>query len=150
MSLSSNRAAYADCFALLEQALASPRGIIVKCVSFSEAHYLRNRLNRARQVDCEANKRAYQPGDFLYNNSEFYALVTKVVGNEGIWQVRIEKPKVSPMAIEEIPEEEGNTEILDVAQFGRVLHEREKPDDFGLPEEDMEPSPPGKDGARRF
>lgn len=148
MSLSSNRAAYADCFALLQQALETPRGIIVRCRGESEAHYLRNRLQRARQVDCEANKRIYQPGDYLYNNSEFYALVVKVVQeNEEIWQVRIEKPKVSPMAIEEIPDEAQDA-LNDIDALVDKLEE--KPDDFGLPEEDMEPSPPGKDGARRF
>ena len=77
MPLPLDRKAYADCFEIFDRALASKKGIRVFRESEAAAYYLRNRLNRARSLDAELNRRVYhaQPDHPLYGSSEYYKVI---------------------------------------------------------------------------
>lgn len=124
------------------------------CRDKADAEHLKARLNKARQVDRTNNKRIYstQPDHFLYDNSEFYSITVRVVYDEEreIWFVRMEKKQVLDVDIEEIPDDGSPIAQL---PYEAVIERKEEPDEedeFGLPEEVVEPSPPRKGRDRRF
>jgi hypothetical protein len=116
-----DRAAYATEFEIFDQALASERGMQVPKKTEAEAYKLRERLNSARALDRELNRRIFRenPDDPRYGSSEYAALVIKIVEDvqRGRWLCRLEKGKIEEMEIEEIPppeeEEEDGTEGSD-------------------------------------
>lgn len=158
MTLSSNRGAYQDCYKLLEQALATQRGIRVLCKDYTEAHLLRLRLNKARLLNAEANRRTFEPEHPLYNTSEFYILTIKVEFEEGRqrWLCILEKKQHSMIEVEEIPDD-GKGDAVEFPWMAKIEDEPDKQeeefdvDTFDLPEGSVDPSPEGGKGSgRRF
>jgi hypothetical protein len=102
---------FVDAKELLERALASPRGIKIKCTTHGEAIRLAHRLNKARVVDRKNNSRIYEFGHPMYNQSDFDRLIVSVpkwVDENGVEQksqaiwVKIEPRSAQSYHIEEI------------------------------------------------
>lgn len=169
MPLPSDPAYYADCFDLFAKALAAPHGVQKVCTSWDEAYQFRQRLHKARALSRELSRRAFGPDHPLHNTSEYYGVVARIVFEEkrGVWLLRLEKrelrneeieeimpAEIDTKAREEIFDETGRipqTEALDVAQFGKVLHDRPIEDEFDLqPEESLGSSLDGAPRVRRL
>ena len=101
-----SRAAFADCYELLDRALESPRGIQRYFQARGDAINYRNRLHKARTYDRENNRRVYEDGDPLYNQT-IYAAITvrepRFDDDREKWVLRLEKCVVEEMEIEDIP-----------------------------------------------
>lgn len=110
MSVSNDRGAYADCFELFDQALASERGVQRIFSSQSEARMFQGRACRARQLDRGLNRKLYfdQPEHPLYNRSEYAAITVRVAydNNRSVWLCRFERVDINNMEVEEIPPSE--------------------------------------------
>ena len=106
MALSLDRKAYADCFEIFDRAIASKKGIRVFRESKAGAYYLRNRLNRARALDTELNRRVYhaQPDHPLFGSSEYYKVAIGVGFDEerARWVCTLTKNDFAEADIEEI------------------------------------------------
>jgi hypothetical protein len=101
-----SKLAYADCYELLDRAMESERGIQRLFVDKGEAMNYRMRLQKARDEDRKQSRLVYQPGDPLYNTTEYAALTVRMPSldhERQRWVVRIEKRLVGEMEIEEIP-----------------------------------------------
>lgn len=103
MSLSNSRAAYADCYKLLDAALADPRGIRAEVPSLNNAFRLRLRIHQARSIDRLDNARTYPDDHPLWNRSPYDSLVCRVESGDRCW-VYLDKVQVEIATIEPIPE----------------------------------------------
>jgi hypothetical protein len=148
MPPSHNRAAYEDCYALLDRALASKRGVQKICSSQEEALYLRGRLNQARTVDRRQNALIYEPGHPLHNHSEYYKVSIKVEEDSGRWLCKLEKNIIRDAEVEEIPDFEEEGPILEEM----LTAVKEKEDERGGLDTggDLVPGKTGGDRLRRF
>jgi hypothetical protein len=103
LSLSSSRHAYTDCYALLDAALADPRGIRAEVPSLANATRLRLRIHQARAIDRTENAKTYPEDHPLYNRSPYDGLVCRIEGGDRCW-VYLDKVQVEIGAVEPIPE----------------------------------------------
>ena len=105
MSLSNSRLSYADCFALLEQALDEPRGIRVEVADEAAATYLRLRIHHARVIDRAENAKIYpDPDHYLHGRSIYDCFVCRIEAKPGEAWLWLDKQKVELGRIESIPE----------------------------------------------
>lgn len=104
MSLSNSRAAYTDCFALLDAALADPRGIRAEVPSLNNAYRLRLRIHQARSIDRLDNARTYPDDHPLFNRSPYDGLVCRIESLSDRAWVYLDKVQVAIGIIEPIPE----------------------------------------------
>lgn len=111
-----DRAAYITEYDLFDRALVSERGIQVLKDTHGEAVKLRERLNSARALDREHNRRMYRddPDDPRYANSEYAPIIIRILfdAKRGKWLCRLEKSSIEALDIEDIPapeEEEDDT-----------------------------------------
>jgi hypothetical protein len=151
MSLGFNRDAYADCYGLLDRALASPRGVQKVCTTHEEAFRLRNRVNKARVLDRDQSRKIYSatPDHPLYNTSDYYKLTVRIEEDpgRGVWLLLIEKNIVREIEVEELPSYEDEMKV----DLEELLAPKEVEDEFELdPGGGVEQSPPRKNRARRF
>jgi len=107
MAVSIDRAAYATEYEIFDRALASERGILVYRESEAKCFDLRFRLNKARQLDRELNRRIYRddPLHPMYGRSEYSAIVIRIEYNVAgdRWYCRLEKAIIEDVEIEDIP-----------------------------------------------
>jgi hypothetical protein len=81
MSLTDQPAAYRDCYELYRRAIDTPGGVRMPVDRRRQAATMfQLRMNKARQIEREFSRRAYQPGDPLYDRSEFDGLQVQVKG----------------------------------------------------------------------
>lgn len=114
-----DRGAYTLEFSILDRALISDRGIQVGFSTCGEAYKFRERVNKARALDRELNRRIYrdEPDHPMYGRTEYGILITRIVHDpeRGRWLCRIEKTDIEEMDIEDIPppeiEEEGEDDV---------------------------------------
>jgi hypothetical protein len=90
MSLTSQPAAYKDCYALFELAIRTPGGVRAPVGTSAQAQTFQMRMNMARKLQRDMSRRIYAPDSHLYDTSEFDEY--KVVISEdvdGIWWVYV-------------------------------------------------------------
>ncbi len=101
MTVSTSRAAYEDCFHLLDRAMGSPAGIRHSCPTSGAAHHLRVRLNYARILSRNEHS-ALAIDDPRLGTSPYDALITRIHAEADRWWVYIE-PRRLPGETEELP-----------------------------------------------
>ena len=101
MTVSTSRAAYEDCFHLLDRAMDSPAGIRHSCPTSGAAHHLRGRLNYARVLSRNEHS-ALATDDPRLGTSPYDALVVRLHQSDDRWWVYIE-PRRLPGETEELP-----------------------------------------------
>lgn len=110
MALSRQRAAYKDCYEIFDAAARDPSGCRTCCgPRYSDAEYLRARMHRARTLLRALSRDTYEPGDPLYNTSDFdmYKLTIKPDTADEFWlYVEPQGNWKAVAAIEPIPEDE--------------------------------------------
>jgi hypothetical protein len=79
MSLSSATAAYEDCYAIFDTAVATPGGCRVRVGTRAQAKYLQLRMNQARHLQRQQSKRIYPTSSLAYNTSEYDGYTVRVV-----------------------------------------------------------------------
>ncbi len=95
MSLSPSRAAYEDCFELLERALAAKGGIRVSAERIGEAHQLLSRLNYARVMARQESREIYTPDHPKHGISPYDTLIVRMPREEDErWWIYIEPRRV--------------------------------------------------------
>lgn len=103
MTVSTSRAAYEDCFHLLNRAMDSPAGIRHSCPTSGAAHHLRVRLNAARIISRNEQSHAIHDDDPKLGTSPYDALIIPAPREiEGKWWVYVE-PRKLPGETEELP-----------------------------------------------
>ena len=95
MTFSTSIKSYADCFDLLDQALASNLGIRNRCDGPGDANQLRGRLHYARNLHRKESREIYEPDDPNYDISVYDPLVVKIREADGAWWVYIEHRRVA-------------------------------------------------------
>jgi hypothetical protein len=105
MSLTNSRLAYRDCYELMDEALKHEQGARASMGSEGSAMGYRIRMNKARQLDREFNKKVYQdPGHALHGGSIYDELIFTVREDEtGNWWVYLRKT-IRPSVVEPIEE----------------------------------------------
>ena len=111
MPLPFNRSAFGDCFALFDQAVASPRGVQRLFDDPGAAAAFRMRLYQARALDRKNNRLIYsaQPDHPMYGVSEFEQITIRIIEDpsRGKWLCRLEKVDYASMEVEELAASEG-------------------------------------------
>lgn len=103
MAISGDRAAYATEYALLDRALESERGVQVVCKSPAKAKELQFRLNRARQLHRELNRRANIEVD---PSTDYSVIVIRTPVWDHLtdrWLCKLEKLRIEDLTVEDIP-----------------------------------------------
>ena len=106
MTVSTSRAAYEDCFHLLDRAMDSAAGIRHSCLTSGAAYYLRTRLNYARLLHRNEMSTALADDDPKLGTSPYDVLILRVPPSpiDGKWWVYIEPRKIAGDT-EELPVE---------------------------------------------
>lgn len=103
MSLSTSRHAYLDCLALLDKAMAEPRGIRAEVPTLAAATHLRMRIHQARAIDRNDNAKTYDPDHPLHGRSPYDILVVRIEETpDRVW-LYLDRQQVLIGAIESIP-----------------------------------------------
>lgn len=97
MSITKARAAYDDCFEVLDQALASENGTRVQLETPMKANAFRARLHYARKLDRDASKTRVASDSPDYGLSDYDGLVVTI---DDCW-VYI-KPLSRPLVVEDL------------------------------------------------
>ena len=113
MTVSTSRAAYEDCFHLLDRAMDSPAGIRHSCPTSGAAHHLRVRLNYARVLSRNEHS-ALAPDDPRLGTSPYDALIVRIHQDPDRWWVYIE-PRRLPGETEELAPVLSSTNIHDLS-----------------------------------
>lgn len=116
MSLSNSPLAYADCFEVLDAALADSEGVRVQAESRDVAVFMRMRLHKARTVDRDRNAATYPDDHPMYGRSAYDALICRIKCSKDKtkWYVNIEKIAMD-MPMEALSEvEDDDTESVAV------------------------------------
>ncbi len=92
MTLPSKPAAYRDCYELFDLALATPGGVRAPAPSAERARHFQLRMNKARTIERDFNRRAYPRDNLLYDTSPWDGLAVAVRGPDaaGEWWVYVE------------------------------------------------------------
>lgn len=69
---------YADCTAIFDRAMASPKGIRIRCATHPAAVTLSRRLNTARVIDRRNSVKIYEPGHPNFNVSVWDHLIVTI------------------------------------------------------------------------
>lgn len=105
MTLPKTAIAYADCYELMEQALDHPRGTRVPMPSWDSATFYRMRMNQARVVQREDNKKMYTEDHILYGASVFDRLAFRIREHDDQVWIYIEPYQSLTASAEPITEE---------------------------------------------
>jgi len=92
MSLPTTRLAYADAYDAFDQALADSVGIRIQFDTEEQAKHFRFRLNYARQMDRDDNRKTYAPDHPLFGKSAYDRLVARIrrEQEDGKWYLYLE------------------------------------------------------------
>src|SRR5215469_15576608 len=103
MPVTDAKAAYEDCFDILDRALTSPNGIRWSSETEGTAKYLIQRLNKARMISRKESKEIFPHDHPQYGTSAYDTLTVRApVREDGKWWVYI-KPRRIEGEIEELP-----------------------------------------------
>jgi len=106
--------------------MKSKRGVRKVCQSETSAFYFRNRLNWARRLEADVNRRVYahDPGNPLWGDSPYYKFSIVVERIQDRWYVTLLKRTIEDGEVTEIEPWESEEE--------RIAHEL---DEMGLAKE---------------
>ena len=110
MTFSHSRLAFADCFKLFDEAIASEKGIKFPVKSRKQAYHMRNRLNHARRIDRRDNKETYLDPTHPLHGRSVYDVLTVIMQYDMTWWLLIEKVEEREYQIQPITGEENNVE----------------------------------------
>lgn len=101
MTLTNQRAAFTDCYALYQSAVDSPRGAGVRTPfpAYNKARFFSLRMNHARLLQRRDNRRIYPQTHPLYDTSDYDHLQVVVRGPDpnNEWWVEV-KPHAQELA----------------------------------------------------
>jgi hypothetical protein len=102
MAMSQSRLAFSDCYELMEQAIADPKGIRVKFASEDDAFHYRLRLHNARKIDRHDNLQVFEEGHSMHGKSPYDVLVMRIERRDKQFWLRLEKLSLDGMEIESL------------------------------------------------
>lgn len=105
MALNTSRRAYEDIFRLLDQALASPKGIRIKIASEGAAKKMRSRIHYARHIDRKDNAQNFDFDHPMYDKSIYDPLSVRFVHERSFIWLYLENSGNAEYTVEEIPDE---------------------------------------------
>lgn len=133
MTASWDRRAYEDCYELFDKALESPKGVRMKFAKYGDAMNHRLRMNRARQLDRDINRKIHSddPEHPDYGRSRYSAFTIKIVfdNEKEHWWLMLLRNVLNERLIEELPEDFGEEafeeKALDLTSVEEIDGERE-------------------------
>lgn len=96
MTISHSRLAYADCYRIMDAALADERGVKIKFTDEKHATFFRMRCHQARAIERRESKEIYDKGDLHWGVSQHERLILRIRPDGDLWWVLIEQAAVSP------------------------------------------------------
>ena len=92
MSLTSKPAAYRDCYDLFDKAISTPGGVRAPIATYNAARIFQLRMNKARSIERDFNRRAYDRASPLYDTSPWdgYAVCVRGPDAAGEWWIYVE------------------------------------------------------------
>jgi hypothetical protein len=108
MTFSASRLAFADCFKLFDDAVASDKGIKFRIKNRRQAYHYRNRLNHARRLDRRDNYSTFTDPDHPLHGRSIYDGLTVVILFDGSWWLMIEKVESREFEIQPLTGDEIN------------------------------------------
>lgn len=107
MSISTSRLSYADCYELMDRAVADAKGVRIFIGSEDKATHFRMRCHTARQINRRDNEKIYPVGQPMHGASPYDALTFRIrEDDEGQYWVYAEKSELDPGDIEPLSEME--------------------------------------------
>jgi hypothetical protein len=95
MTLPNSLTSYDDCFALLDKAMDTEKGILIPVTSHQAAFHLKNRLNYARKLQRKINEQAWPVTDKRHYGTQYDEMVIRSPKEkDGRWWVKIERTRV--------------------------------------------------------
>ncbi len=110
MTFSASRLAFADCFKLFDDAVASEKGIKFRVKNRRHAYHYRNRLNHARRLDRRDNLDTYTDLSHPLHGRSVYDGLTVVMHFDSSWWLMIEKVEGREFDVQPLTGDEGNVE----------------------------------------
>lgn len=104
MVASNSRLAYADCFGILEQAIADSKGIRVRFASVEQAKLFRLRLHNARKIDRKENTVIHGEDHQMAGKSIYDGLVMRIRSDRDQCWLRVEKLDAMVYDVESLSE----------------------------------------------
>jgi len=103
MTLSTSPLAYEDCRQAMDAALDDPVGVRLAVPDLDAAYNLRLRLNQARRLNRDDNKKLYEPDHPMHGRSMYDRLVFKIKQLNGQRFLYLEQtlaiaPKIEPLS----------------------------------------------------
>lgn len=89
MSLTSQPAAYIDCYDLFARAADTPLGVRTPFPTEDRAKHFQLRMHQARKIQRDQNSRIYPASSPLYNTSEYDALQVQIRTDGEEWWVYV-------------------------------------------------------------
>lgn len=138
MAASNSRLSYADCYEVLNKAIANEKGIRVQVPDWEAGNYHRLRLHQARAIDRRENKETYPEDHMLYGRSIYDQLVVRIKKDDGKkarWWMYIERFSTDNLNIEPLGEENVISETPDGNLREASREGREEPGSQAVEEE---------------
>lgn len=108
MPLNHSRLAYSDCYDILDQAVAAPKGIRIKMLNEGALKKLRARLFYARTIDRADNRENFPLDHFMHGKSTYDTLTTETEQTAKGLYLKVLPVAQTEFHIEEIPDEQGS------------------------------------------
>lgn len=106
MVASNSRFSYSDCYQLMDQAIADPKGIRIKFATQEEAWHFRIRLHTARRIDRTDNMDTFPQGHQMYGRSVYDPLTMRIREMaDGVW-LRLEKVDAREFEVSSLADDE--------------------------------------------
>lgn len=110
MSTSTSRLSFQDCFDLLDQAIADPKGVRVKFAENGDAWQFRLRIHAARKLDRKANAETYAEDHAMYGRSAYDVITARIItDSNGIW-LYLKKLDIKDLQVESLSDIKDDTE----------------------------------------
>lgn len=106
MVASNSRFSYSDCYELMDQAIADPKGIRIKFATQEEAWHFRIRLHTARRIDRTENMDTFPLGHPMHGRSAYDPLTMRIrTMADGLW-LRLEKVDAREFEVSSLSDDE--------------------------------------------
>ncbi len=120
MSVPTSRASYIDCFEVLDQAIADPKGIRVRMRDYDAALHFRMRCHYARKLDRKLNEQVNPPDSPKWGLSQYDVVTLRIRRLEDQIYLYFERNDIAPTEIERLsdvpditPEQEPEDDFID-------------------------------------
>ncbi len=100
MAISKSHLAYADCYSVMDDALADEAGARISLPNEGAARFFRMRCHQARTLDRQQSYDVYADDHPMHGASLYDKLIVRLRQIDGVWWVYFEQSNVIPGKVE--------------------------------------------------